>query len=148
MGKITDENRRRLEAAETVDDIELSGMLDNVFCEELDKLIIEKGFTTQQIVKNSCLSKSYINKLRNPQEKKALPRRNTVIDIALALDANLEETNRLLKYARYQELYTRDPADALIIWGLLKKKSGKEIRELLFEMGFLDSLFTEREKPL
>ena len=66
-----------------------------------------------------------------------------MIDIALAINATLEETNRLLKAARCQELYTRDPAEALIIWGMLNKKSGVEIRRLLQEKG-LDGMFKDK----
>lgn len=142
MGKITDENRRKIEEADSFDDIVLDGMLDNVFSEELDKLIVEKNVSVQHIVNESGLSKSYINKLRNPLEKKAKPKRNAIINIALALDATLEETNLLLKYAQYQELYTRNDTEALIIWGMLKKKTGAEIRMLLYDRG-MDDLYKQ-----
>lgn len=44
--------------------------------------------------------------------------------------------------AQYQELYTRNPAEALIIWGMLKGLTGKEIREMLHSKGF-DNIFKE-----
>lgn len=44
--------------------------------------------------------------------------------------------------AQYQELYTRNPAEALIIWGMLKGLTGKEIREMLQSKG-LDNIFKE-----
>lgn len=146
MGKITEQNRRILEEIKEFDEKMLTGMVEYTFCEELDKMIVEKGYSTQKIVNQSCLSKAYINKLRNRSEKKARPSRNAVIDIALALDASLDETNLLLKCAKYQELYTRNPAEAIIIWGLLKKKTGKEIREMLDERGYLNQLFFERDR--
>ena len=146
MGKITEENRRILEEIKEFDEKMLTGMVEYTFCEELDKMIVEKGYSTQKIVNQSCLSKAYINKLRNRSEKKARPSRNAVIDIALALDASLDETNLLLKCAKYQELYTRNPVEAIIIWGLLKKKTGKEIREMLDERGYLNQLFFERDR--
>lgn len=46
--------------------------------------------------------------------------------LALAMNTTYEELNALLKAARLQELYSRDSAEALIIWGLNK---GKQVRK-------------------
>lgn len=143
MGKTTDENYRQLESAEKYEDANLSGMICHEFSITLDRLITEKDISVMTIVENTNLSKSYINRLRNPSEKKANPSRRAVIEIAMALNATLEETNQLLKSARYQELYTRDKAESLIIWGMLKKLDGKEIRRMLQEKG-LDGIFKEK----
>lgn len=143
MGKITEENRRALEHAEHYEDAILTGMIDHEFSAALGQLIEQKGISVLSIVENSNISKSYINKLRNPSEKTVTPRRHVIIDLALALDASLDETNHLLKLARYQELYTRDEAEALIIWGMIKKLSGKQIREMLHEKR-LDRMFKEK----
>lgn len=124
-------------------DANLKGMVDNQFPATLGYLIRQKKISVLTIVENTNISKSYINKLRNLSEKSVNPSRRVVIDIALAINATLEETNRLLKSAKYQELYTRDPAESVIIWGMLKKMSGKEIRRLLQEKG-LDGMFKEK----
>ena len=89
-----------------------------------------------RIVENTSISKAYVNKLRNPSEQNVNPSRKVVIDIALAINATLEETNSLLKAARYQELYTRDAAEAVIIWGLMHGQSGEGIRRELQEKGY------------
>lgn len=143
MGKITNENRRALENTDKYEDAILSGMTKPEFTAELDLLIQQKGISTQTIVERTHLSKSYINKLRSPSEKALHPSRYVIIDIALAINASLEEINHLLKLAQYQELYTRNKAESLIIWGLLKKLSGEEIHNQLFEQG-LDDIFKER----
>lgn len=143
MGKTTVENYRKLKTAEKYEDAKLSGMISHEFSLALDRFIREKNISIMTIVENTNLSKSYINKLRNPSDKKANPSRRVVIDIALALNATLAETNQLLKLARYQELYTRDKAESLIIWGMLKKLDGKEIRKMLQEKG-LDGMFKEK----
>lgn len=143
MGKITDENRRALENAENYDDAVLIGMIENEFSSALSQLIEQKGISVQSIVNHTNISKSYINKLRNPSEKNARPRRHVIIDIALAINASLDETNHLLKMAQYQELYTRDQAESLIIWGMLKNFSGEEIRKMLYDKGFND-MFKEK----
>ncbi len=142
MGLLTEENRRELEHSQNFDDAMLTGMITKPFCIVLDELIQKKNLTTQMIVLNSNQSKSYINKLRNPSEKEVKPSRNVVIDIALAIDATLDETNSLLKAARHQDLYARDIVEAVIIWGMLQKKPGKQIRDILEEKG-LDIFFKE-----
>ena len=146
MGKTTDENFRKLNDAKKYDDAELDGMIDREFSAALDRMMTEKGISTTELVKRTSLSKAYINKLRSPSRKDDKPSRAAVIDLALGLDASLEETDLLLKRARYQELYTRDKAESVIIFGMLKKMSGSEIRALLAEKGFLDKLFPEKQE--
>lgn len=140
MGKITDENRRELLSAKRYEDAELKGMDTQPFTDALCQLIEEKKIPILSIVENTNISKSYINKLRNPSIKTVHPARHVIIDIALAVNASLDETNQLLKLARYQELYTRDAAESFIIWGMLNKLPGAEIRRMLQEKG-LDSIF-------
>lgn len=142
MGKITDANRRALENAVRYEDAALTGMEEQDFAAALSKLIEEKKVSVLSIVEHANVSKSYVNKLRSPSEKPVRPSRHVILDIALAINASLEETNHLLKTARYQELYARDPAEALIIWGMLKGLDGEQIRELLREKG-LDALWRE-----
>lgn len=143
MGRTTNENLRRLKRSPEFDDAGLTGMITNTFPSVLGQLIQKKKISVNKIVENTSISKTYVNKLRNPSEKHVNPSRRVVIDIALAINATLDETNSLLKAARYQELYTRDPAEALIIWGMLNKKSGTEIRRLLQEKG-LDDMFKDK----
>ena len=144
MGKTTVENFRKLEKAENYDEAKLKGMDYGEFTTALGCLISKKKIPTIKIVENTNISKSYINKLRNPSEKSVRPGRYVIIDIALAIDATLEETNHLLKLARYQELYTRDKAESVIIWGMLHKLPGKEIRRMLESKG-LDGVFKDKQ---
>lgn len=146
MGKPTDENYRKLKTAAAYDKAELSNMIDHEFSITLDKMMTDKGVTTSDLVKNTSLSKAYINRLRSPSRRNDKPKREVIIDIALGMNATLDETNLLLKRMRYQELYTRDRSESVIIWGMLKKLSGSEIRELLAERGLLDTLFPEKQE--
>lgn len=146
MGKPTDENYRKLQNATTYDNADLDNLIDREFSATLDKMMTDKGVSTADLVKSTSLSKSYINKLRNLSHKDCKPKREVIIDIALSMNATLDETNLLLKRARYQELYTRDKAESVIIWGMLKKLSGAKIRELLYEKGLLDTIFPEKQE--
>ena len=134
VGKITEENRRRLETAETYEAAALSEMDPSGFSEELSRLIARKGLAVQHLVDITGLSKAYINKLRNLSGKPVQPGRAVVLNLALAAGATLEETNLLLKSAHYQELYARNSAESVIIWGLLHNLSGSQIRLKLSEM--------------
>ncbi len=145
MGKITDENYRKLKSAENYEDASLSGISDMDFTTSLARIMEEKNVPTMTVVENTSLSKSYINKLRSPFEKQVKPSRYVIIEIALAIDATLEETNDLLKKAKYQELYTRDRSESFIIWGMLKNIPGKEIRRMMQEKG-LDDIFREKQR--
>lgn len=146
MGKTTDENYRKLENAKKYGDAQLDGMIDHGFGEALNKLMDEKGVTTRQLVDNTGLSKTYINELRSFANNAKNPTRGVVINIAIGLNATVDEANLLLKRARYSELYTRDKAESMIIWGMLKKLDGEKIREMLFDGGFGDILETKNGK--
>lgn len=143
MGRETDANRRELLRANRYEDAQLQGMVSNTFPAVLGELIQKKGISVMSIVENANVSKTYVNKLRNPSEKHVNPSRYVVIDIALAINATLNETNRLLKAARHQELYARNEAESVILSGLMKGKSGGEIRRMLQERG-MDGIFKEK----
>lgn len=136
MGKITEENRRKLETAINYEDADITDLIDNAFTDKLDSLFTKKGMTTLEIVEKTGISKSYINKLRNRKEKQVKPDRYKIINIGLALGCNEEEINDLLKSANFHALYARSDKESIIIWGLLHKKNYDEIWNLLEQKGF------------
>lgn len=140
MGKITEENRRKLEQANKYEDAEITNLIDNTFTDKLDCLFREKGMSTLEIVERTGISKSYINKLRNRAERNVKPDRYKIINIGLALNCNEEEINSLLKAAKLQALYARSDIESIIIWGLLHKKNYDEIWDLLVQKEF-DAIF-------
>ena len=133
MGKITDENRRILSESSDYDPTILLD-LNPSFAYELNSLITSKKIRVQTIVEATGLSKSYINDLRNLKSAPRQPSRKTVLNIGLALNASLDEMNTLLKTSNHRELYARSSTDAFIIWGMMHKLSGKQIRSKLDEM--------------
>lgn len=140
MGKTTEKNYRELKTANKYENAKLTGMMKGEFTTVLDRYITKKKVRTAQIVDYTGFCKSYINKLHNPSEKDVQPTRSCVIVIALAVGLTLDETNRLLKSARYHELYTRDKTESVIIWGLTHKMNSQQIKEMLQEKG-LDDIF-------
>jgi len=82
----------------------------------------------QEILHLANFSKSYYYKILNGAKH---PSRDIVLQLAILLSATLEETNLLLKYAKYAPLYVKDPRDAILYHGILKKLSLIEINYLL-----------------
>ena len=136
MGKITEENYRKLTEAVNYEDADISGLIDDTFTETLDNFFLEKSVSTQDVVNRTGISKSYINKLRNRSEKHLKPDRYKIINIGLALNCTEAEINPLLKSAKLHALYARSKQESLIIWGLLKGKNYTEILNLLDDHGF------------
>lgn len=136
MGKITEENRRKLEQADRYEDAAITDMVPDSFTDTLNELFHQKDMSTQEIVNKTGISKSYVNKLRNPSQKKGKPARSIIISMGLALGGSEEEVNRLLKSAGLQPLYSRSQEESVIIWGLLHGKNYEQISDLLDKKGF------------
>jgi len=82
----------------------------------------------QDILNKANFSKSYYYKIINGEKH---PQRDIILKLAILLNASLEETNLLLKYAKYAPLYVKDPRDAILYHGILKNLSLIELNTLL-----------------
>lgn len=136
MGNATYRNQVELEQQNNIDELNLTDMIDGTLPDALDDLIISRDIPSSKISAITGISKSYINDLRNRSRHDLKPSREKLISICVAVGADVDETNRILKLAKYRELYSRDEADSLIIWGLLRKKSYDEIYAILSDHGF------------
>ena len=106
----------------------LSGQLR--FGDRFLELCKQHGVKHADLLNTVAVSKSQlyavINGTRNPSKE-------LVIKLALALKTTMEETNELLKLAGHKELYVKNRADSIIIYGLRENKTLFEIEELLKE---------------
>lgn len=75
-------------------------MISGEFTTALARLIEKKQVPVLHIVENTHVSKSYINKLRNPSEKSVHPGRYVIIDICLAINATLTRLHPFLVQQR------------------------------------------------
>ena len=64
--------------------------------------------------------------------------------VGFAIDANLEEMNRLLKAADLKELYSKKEDDAIIMYGLDKGLDIYTINDMLKNHGYNDVLIDEK----
>lgn len=77
----------------------------------LQKLIIDKGFENSEIIFKSNIDKSYFYKILTGEK---IPSRDRIIQIAIALELNVIETNDLLGKLGYA-LYGGNKRDMIII---------------------------------
>jgi len=67
-----------------------------------------------------------INGTRNPSKE-------LVLKLALTAGINIDETNELLKLSGHKELYVKNKADSIILYGLKEKKTIYQINEFMKE---------------
>ena len=120
--------------ASDFDDAKLDNMLDGKFKDEFNKLLNSKGVSRAEILRRTGISGTYFDELRNyALKKKKSPSRNVLLNICLAVDADREEIDHILKCAGLSPLYVRITMDAIIIWGNEHNKTGMEIKDMILE---------------
>lgn len=96
----------------------------------LTQLLETNGLKKSQVIKNAELSEVYgyqiFSGIRVPERKKLLC-------LAVGMQLNIEETQRLLKCAGYSQLYVKLPFDSIVLYGLCKALTVVQINELLYE---------------
>lgn len=103
-------------------------MLTNSLPEHLNALLVQKGISRAEVVRGSLLDRSYVYQIFSGEK---VPSRDKLIAIAFGLCLSDEETQKMLKLSGNRELYARDERDALLLFGLQRKKDIFEINELL-----------------
>lgn len=105
-------------------------MVKESLSELLAQLMVKKGLKKTKVIKASELSEVYayqiFSGLRVPERKKLL-------SLAVGMELNIEETQKLLKCAGFAPLYVKRPFDSVVLYGLCKGLSVVEINDLLFE---------------
>lgn len=102
---------------------------NDLFFNFLYECMDSKGKSPKDLIRHTQLSKSYIYKLLSGQRSVS---RDSLLQIAFAIELNLDETNLLLKYANLSELYSRDERDCVIIFALLHNHSLTDLDEILY----------------
>ena len=90
----------------------------------------------KEMIAASGIERSYFYHVLSGQKT---PGRNILLRLCLCLPATLSETNAALRYAGHGELYPRIRRDAVIIYGIIRKRTMEEINRALLE---------ENEQPL
>ena len=106
--------------------------LDTSLPRELNDLCKKKN-----IKKSSVIAQAQINEIYGYQifAGKRRPAREKLLCLLIAMHADLEEAQTLLKHTGYAQLYAKDPSDSAVIYGLCKGLSVPEVNEILYDYG-------------
>ena len=96
----------------------------------LNELLEERdNLTKSKIAKSTSLSESHVYEIFRGE--KCNPSRNKLLQIAFAMNLDLDSTQKLLKIANVGILYPRIKRDSIIIFALNKKLDFFECEDLL-----------------
>ena len=101
--------------------------------EYLSKLLIEKSLIKSEVIKQSGLTGEYAYHIFSGNRKN--PSRPKVLALGLAMQLNLDEIQYLLKYAKQNPLYPRNPWDSVVIFAVERHLGVLETNELLHQAG-------------
>lgn len=101
------------------------------FVSEINKILDERKIEKCQLIQEAGIQRNYGYQILSGKRK---PGRDKVIAISLALQLNLEETQRMLKIAGEGNLYSKVKRDAIIIFSIERNLKVIEANELLFNM--------------
>ena len=113
---------------------------DTQIGEYLEDLLIKYDKPASATSFRAHLAHSYVGNIIN--FKKNNPSRDALISICLALGADVEETQYLLKYAGQAPLYVRRRRDVIIWFGLMKHQTIEEVNDKILSHG-LKPLYRE-----
>lgn len=104
----------------------------------LEKILSEKKLLKADVIKRSGLNREYAYHIfsgtRNPSRQK-------ILALSLAMNLNLDETQRLLRHAQQNLLYPRNEWDAILISAVEQNLSVIETNALLHQLG--ETVFLE-----
>lgn len=102
------------------------------FREYLSQLCEEHGVRREHAIRRSGIERAYGYQLFNGTRK---PSRDKVLQIALALRLEVDETQKLLQVAEKSPLYPRIKRDAAVLYCLSHEKGVMETQMLLSDLG-------------
>lgn len=88
--------------------------------DHLNALLKKYNLTKSEVISNSGLNNKYAYHIFSGVR---VPSRDKVISLAFGFKMNLKDTQRLLKFFKYSELYSRDERDCIIILAIENHKN-------------------------
>ena len=98
----------------------------------LQDLFLKCNISKVELARRAGVSTAYIHQLFAGSR---IPSRDKAICICSALEADLEDTQRMLRSCGHAELYPKDKRDAVIIYGLTRRLPIHRINDDLFDNG-------------
>lgn len=108
----------------------LKALKDVSFVDYINALLIEKNLEKSDIIRDSCIPRTYAYQIFQGSKQAG---RDKVLQLAIAMRLDLDETNRMLTIAHHNHLYARQQRDAIIIFAISNQYSLMAVNELLEE---------------
>lgn len=120
----------------TIDSL-LKQVPEITFVDYLETLLMQKNISKSYLINKANLHRTYAYQIFNGTK---VPSRNKVIQLSLALQLNVNETNNLLSLSNNGYLYPKVKFDATILFALKNKYSVLETNLILdqYELPLLD----------
>ena len=115
-------------------------MLTHNLSDHLNMLLMQKGISRADVVRDSLLHRTYIYQIFSGKKTAS---RDKLIAIAFGMHLSAEETQTMLKISGNRILYARDERDAILLFALNQHKPIMEANELLYNH-HLDILDTSK----
>ena len=104
--------------------------------EILSDIYKKKKISKAMLARKAGMSEVYLHQVFSGRRN---PSRDKLLCLCVGLEANLDETQSILKQAGYAQLYAKNKRDAIISFGIIH---GLELGDIN------DKLFSENEKTL
>lgn len=98
----------------------------------LKTIMHNRNIKKSELIEKANLHRTYGYQILNGKKH---PSRDKVLQLAITLQCNLEECNRLLTLAGYHILYAKNRRDSILIFSISRNLSLFEIEEYLEEYG-------------
>lgn len=134
--KTTEELNHEIKEATDIEDYlhkNRENMLTLSLSRYLEDLLVQKGLSRAQVVRDSSLDKGYVYQIFSGEKT---PSRDKLLALAFGLRLSGDETQRMLKISCNRELYARDRRDALIRFALEQRKTILDVNESLYDHGY------------
>lgn len=110
----------------------IDGNNPDSFSEYLQTLLKEKEVNASELIKRSRIERTYCYQILNGRKR---PGRDKIIAIALALNLNVDETQKILRIAKEGDLYAKDKRDCILIFAINHKYNLIDTNQLLNQYG-------------
>ena len=108
----------------------LKEIRDVSFVDYINEILLEKDLEKSDIIRDAQIPRTYAYQIFQGSKQAG---RDKILQLAIAMKLNREETNRLLTVAHHNHLYAKQQRDAILIFGISKQYSLIQINELLDE---------------
>ena len=108
----------------------LKEIRDVSFVDYINEILLEKDLEKSDIIRDAQIPRTYAYQIFQGSKQAG---RDKILQLAIAMKLNLEETYRLLTVAHHNHLYAKQQRDAILIFGISKQYSLIQINELLDE---------------